>query len=520
MKRPLEETKKGELEDGELVQGELTPVTTFHGEHWGGVKEGDSENNTVKVPKKLIAVVKKSRGEKWDDKVDGSEECNNSTEKVVADAKRKKWRSQKWGNAEEEEKKKECGKKNEKVVEAEGSTTVKEKKIEDGVKEEDVTEESRTEDERAKSGDDIKGKEGETAMNGGTASKQTSSFLARRYSVKRPRGIPHNPLLHGCQSVEAYEQIEFIAQGTYGIVFKARGNETGEIVAVKRVKMGNEEGKEGFPVTALRETNILLSLNHPNIVRVKEMVMGSTPDKVYMVMEHFETDLKSLMQNRLKQGDHFITAEVKCLMQQLLSGVAHLHEHWYIHRDIKSSNLLYGSGGRLAICDFGLARKYEYPLCPYTHVVVTLWYRGPELLLGCRQYGPALDMWSVGCMMGELLRGNALFQGKGEVDQLSKVFSVLGTPTELSWPGWRKLPHGGSCTWKVGTKSKLEEWFPATGGFSSGGRPVLSPKGFDLLGHLLTLNPEKRISSEDALKASWFEESPQSMPQEYMPPPV
>ncbi len=515
MKRPLAEKKKDELEDGELEEGQLNPVTTSHGEH-GGLKEEEARNNTVNVPKKLIAAVKKNRGEKWDAKMEGVEETSDSNkEKEVVNVKRK-WRSEKWGNANEEEKGKGCGKKDEYVVEAEGSTTVEGKKSQD---EEDV-EKSRNEEEGAKGGQVVEVKEGKVVVNGCDTNTPAISFLVPRYSIKRPRGVQHNPLLHGCRSVEVYEQIEFIAQGTYGIVFKARGNETGEIVAVKRVKMGHEEGKEGFPVTALRETNVLLSLNHPNIVRVKEMVMGSTPDKIYMVMEHFETDLKSLMHSRLKQGDHFITAEVKCLMQQLLRGVAHLHEHWYIHRDIKSSNLLYGSGGRLAICDFGLARKYEYPLRPYTHVVVTLWYRGPELLLGCRQYGPALDMWSVGCMMGELLRGDALFQGKGEVDQLSKVFSVLGTPTELSWPGWRKLPHGGVCTWKLGTKSKLEELFPATGGFSSGGRPVLNPKGLDLLNHLLTLNPERRISSEDALKVSWFEESPRPMPQEYMPPPV
>ncbi len=518
MKRRLDEKKEGEVEDSELEEGELTPAASFHGER-SGMNEDDAGKNTEDVPKKIITAAKKNRGDKWDAKMEEIEESNTSSVKdVVVNAKRKKWRSEKWGKADDEEKEKGIDKKTEKAI---AGCTVKEKNIPNGENVEGTMEKSGHEDEQMKCNQRGKDKEGgKVALIGGTDIKgEAISFLAPNYNVKRPPGVPHNPLLHGCRSVEAYEQIEFIAQGTYGIVFKARGNETGDIVAVKRVKMGNED-REGFPVTALRETNVLLSLNHPNIVRVKEMVMGSTPDKVYMVMEHFETDLKSLMQNRLKQGDHFITAEVKCLMQQLLSGVAHLHEHWYIHRDIKSSNVLYGSGGRLAICDFGLARKYEYPLRPYTHVVVTLWYRGPELLLGCRVYGPALDMWSVGCMMGELLRGEPLFQGKGEVDQLSKVFSVLGTPTELSWPGWRKLPNGGVCTWKLGTKSKLEELFPATGGFSSGGRPVLSPKGFDLLGSMLTLNPEKRISSESALKGSWFEESPRPMPQEYMPPPL
>lgn len=139
------------------------------------------------------------------------------------------------------------------------------------------------------------------------------------------------------------------------MVFKARCRETGEIFALKQIKFGPETSKVGFPITALREINILLALQHPNIVRVKEMVVGSSIDSIYMVMEYCENDLKKCMQTS-KQS--FSTAEVKQLMVQLLSAIDHMHQKWYIHRDLKTSNLLYSNKGFLAVCDFGLARKY------------------------------------------------------------------------------------------------------------------------------------------------------------------
>lgn len=205
----------------------------------------------------------------------------------------------------------------------------------------------------------------------------------------------HNSIFDGCRSVDCYQRINFIDQGTYGMVFKAKCRETGEIFALKQIKFGPETSKVGFPITALREINILLALQHPNIVRVKEMVVGSSIDKIYMVMEYCENDLKKCMQMS-KQS--FSTAEVsiaffcfiagvfglsatsyranlecrvlnrgpsavplpqvKQLMVQLLQGVDHMHQKWYIHRDLKTSNLLYSNKGFLAVCDFGLARKY------------------------------------------------------------------------------------------------------------------------------------------------------------------
>lgn len=177
-------------------------------------------------------------------------------------------------------------------------------------------------------------------------------------------------MLQGCRSVDEFERLNRIDEGTYGVVYRARDKKTGEIVALKKVKM--EKEREGFPLTSLREINILLSFHHPSIVDVKEVVVGSSLDSIFMVMEYMEHDLKALMET-MKQP--FSQSEVKCLMLQLLEGVKYLHDNWVLHRDLKTSNLLLNNQGELKICDFGLARQYGSPLKPYTHLVVTLWYR-------------------------------------------------------------------------------------------------------------------------------------------------
>lgn len=177
-------------------------------------------------------------------------------------------------------------------------------------------------------------------------------------------------MLQGCRSVDEFERLNKIDEGTYGVVYRAKDKKTGEIVALKKVKM--EKEREGFPLTSLREINILLSFHHPSIVDVKEVVVGSNLDSIFMVMEYMEHDLKGLME-AMKQP--FSQSEVKCLMLQLLEGTKYLHDNWVLHRDLKTSNLLLNNRGELKICDFGLARQYGSPLKPYTHLVVTLWYR-------------------------------------------------------------------------------------------------------------------------------------------------
>ncbi|XP_055813353.1 cyclin-dependent kinase G-2-like [Solanum dulcamara] len=316
-------------------------------------------------------------------------------------------------------------------------------------------------------------------------------------------------MLQGCRSVDEFERLNRIDEGTYGVVYRAKDKKTGEIVALKKVKM--EKEREGFPLTSLREINILISLHHPSIVDVKEVVVGSSLDSIFMVMEYMEHDLKALMET-MKQP--FTQSEVKCLMLQLFHGVKYLHDNWVLHRDLKTSNLLLNNRGELKICDFGLARQYGSPLKPYTHLVVTLWYRAPELLLGAKQYSTAIDMWSLGCIMAEMLSKEPLFNGKTEVDQIDKIFRILGTPNETIWPGFSKLP-GVKVNFVKHQFNNLRKRFQKSTAFM--GLPVLSEAGLDLLNKLLTYDPEKRITADAALNHEWFREVPLPKSKEFMP---
>lgn len=314
-------------------------------------------------------------------------------------------------------------------------------------------------------------------------------------------------MLEECRSVHEFERLNRIDEGTYGVVFRARDKKTGEVVALKKVKM--EKEREGFPMTALREINILLSTDHPSIVEVKEVVMDGL-DSIFMVMEYMEHDLKSIMETKRQP---FSQSEVKCLMLQLLEGVEYLHDNWVLHRDLKTSNILMNNQGELKICDFGMSRLYGSPLKQYTQLVVTLWYRAPELLLGAKQYSTAIDMWSLGCIMAELLSKEPLFNGKTEVDQLDKIFKTLGTPSEAIWPGFSELP-GAKVKFAKQQYNLLRKKFPPT---AFTGSPVLSDAGFDLLNRLLTYDPAKRITAEEAVNHEWFREVPLPMSRDLMP---
>ncbi|XP_075211937.1 cyclin-dependent kinase 11B-like isoform X2 [Lycorma delicatula] len=307
---------------------------------------------------------------------------------------------------------------------------------------------------------------------------------------------PYLPAIQGCRSVEEFQCLNRIEEGTYGVVYRARDKRTDEIVALKRLKM--EKEKEGFPITSLREINTLLKAQHPNIVTVREIVVGSNMDKIFIVMDYVEHDLKSLMETMKQKKQVFIPVEVKCLMQQLLCAVAHLHDNWILHRDLKASNLLLSHKGILKVGDFGLAREYGSPLKPYTPVVVTLWYRAPELLLSAKEYSTPVDMWSVGCIFAELLSMEPLFPGKSEIDQLNRIFKTLGTPNERIWPGYSKLPNVQKMTFAEFPVSQLRSRF--------GG--MLTDTGLNLLNRFLTYNPTERITAEKAGKHEYFSELP------------
>uniref|UniRef100_A0A8C4R356 cyclin-dependent kinase n=1 Tax=Eptatretus burgeri TaxID=7764 RepID=A0A8C4R356_EPTBU len=310
---------------------------------------------------------------------------------------------------------------------------------------------------------------------------------------QKPELPPYLPAIQGCRSVEEFQCLNRIEEGTYGVVYRAKDKKTDEVVALKRLKM--EKEKEGFPITSLREINTLLKAQHDNIVHVREIVVGSNMDKIYIVMNYVEHDLKSLMET---MKTPFLPGEVKTLMIQLLKGVKHLHDNWILHRDLKTSNLLLSHAGILKIGDFGLAREYGSPLKQYTPVVVTLWYRAPELLLGTKEYSTPVDLWSVGCIFAELLTQKPLFPGKSEIDQINRIFKELGSPNEKIWPGYGELPAVKKMTFAEHPYNNLRKRFGA----------LLSDQGFDLMNKFLTYCPSRRITSEEGLDHKYFTESP------------
>jgi serine/threonine protein kinase len=229
-----------------------------------------------------------------------------------------------------------------------------------------------------------------------------------------------------CNLVHDYKKVNRIGEGTYGFVYRAFHKETNRVVALKRIILHHEE-QEGFPLTSIREIKMLRRLHHPNIVSLVDVVVGSKRDSVFLLFEYCEHDLSYLLK-RMKTP--FKESELKSLFQQLLSAVEYIHKNWILHRDIKLSNLLYNNHGQLKLADFGLARTISYPNTQennlLTPLVVTLWYRPPEILLGGTDYSFPIDIWSIGCVFAELILQTPLFCGMSELEQIMAIFKILG----------------------------------------------------------------------------------------------
>jgi len=199
---------------------------------------------------------------------------------------------------------------------------------------------------------------------------------------------------------------------------------------LKKIKMDNNS--EGIPSIALREISLLKELDHSGIVQLLDVLHGGKDGtKLYLVFEYFNIDMRKYLD---KKGGPMNLYQVRDVLWQVLQGLLHCHQRRIIHRDLKPSNLLIGDDDKtIKIADFGLARSFGLPLKSYTHEVVTLWYRAPEILLGQNVYSTAVDIWSLGCIFYELTHRKPLFNGESEIGQLFKIFKALGTPCENLW---------------------------------------------------------------------------------------
>jgi cell division cycle 2-like protein len=308
-----------------------------------------------------------------------------------------------------------------------------------------------------------------------------------------------------CRHTSNFQTLNHIEEGSYGWVSRAKDLTTSSVVALKKVKM--DYAQDGFPITALREISILQKARHTNIVDLQEILAGDDPTECVLVMEFLEHDLKTLQED---MAERFMASEVKTLLRQLVSAVAFLHDNSILHRDLKTSNILLSNRGVLKLADFGMARYIPPANAPLTQLVVTLWYRAPELLLGTTTYGTEIDMWSIGCIFGELLAKTPLMQGKNEVDQLSLIFTLCGLPTEKTWPAFYRLPNAKSL--------KLpRDHHSAVPGFNRSKFPFLTAAGIELLSSLLSLNPDNRPTAKEVLEHGYFREQPKPKPSEMFP---
>lgn len=346
-------------------------------------------------------------------------------------------------------------------------------------------------------------------------SQSTSTFLSRNSAtfsqeqippvastssaVFQPRP-PEDPLssedLSFEKLVNSYEELSYIGSGAYGSVYKARDlrSPSGEVVALKKIKIPMT--KDGVPTTILREISILRKLddyNHPNIVKLLDVCHGKRLERenilyLHLIFEHVEQDLSTYLERCPPPG--LCPDRIREIIFLILKGVDFLHTHRVVHRDLKPQNVLVSSSGQIKLADFGLARVYEEAQ-PLTTVVVTLWYRAPEVLL-MTTYASPVDIWSTGCIFAELYTRTPLFKGSSEIDQLQKIFEVIGSPDHSEWPSNHLIPYRSISGSKATPFKNLI--------------PELCSESKSLLESMLTFNPIKRVSARDAQKHRYFQE--------------
>ncbi|XP_073927528.1 cyclin-dependent kinase 15 isoform X1 [Castor canadensis] len=293
----------------------------------------------------------------------------------------------------------------------------------------------------------------------------------------------------------SYLNLEKLGEGSYATVYKGISRINGQLVALKVISMNAEEG---VPFTAIREASLLKGLKHANIVLLHDIV--HTKETLTFVFEYMHSDLAQYIHQH-PGGLH--PHNVRLFMFQLLRGLAYIHHQHVLHRDLKPQNLLISHLGELKLADFGLARAKSIPSQTYSSEVVTLWYRPPDALLGATEYSSELDIWGAGCIFIEMFQGQPLFPGVSNIlEQLEKIWEVLGVPTEDTWPGVSKLPNYNPEWFLLPKPASLQIVWNRLGGV---------PEAEDLASQMLKGFPRDRVSAQEALVHGYFSALPSQL---------
>eukprot|EP01084_Bolivina_argentea_P129845 229284_1 len=290
--------------------------------------------------------------------------------------------------------------------------------------------------------------------------------------------------------MDRYKRLEKLGEGTYGLVYKARDLVKDRFVAIKKIKLDNNE--EGIPATTMREISLLSHLKHPNIIEMDGCLYVN--GELFLVFEFMTCDLKGYIDN-LAPNRYIDSLSLKKFTYYLTEGIRFCHTRRILHRDLKPQNILISDDEKLKIADFGLGREHGLPIAELTHEVVTLWYRPPEILLGKKKYSGACDVWGIACIAAEMATKLPLFPGDSEIDQLFQIYRILGTPNDTTWPGITKLPEYKP----VGPKWKKKDLGKEL-------NDLIDPDGVDLLEKMFTFSPHKRITAKQVLCHRWFDE--------------
>ncbi|XP_032359728.1 serine/threonine-protein kinase MAK isoform X4 [Etheostoma spectabile] len=283
-----------------------------------------------------------------------------------------------------------------------------------------------------------------------------------------------------------YTTLRQLGDGTYGSVLMGRSNESGELVAIKRMKRKFYSWEECMN---LREVKSLKKLNHANVVKLKEVIREN--DHLYFVFEYMKENLYQLMKDR--ENKMFSENEIRNILFQVISGLAFVHKHGFFHRDMKPENLLCMGPELVKIADFGLAREIRSKP-PYTDYVSTRWYRAPEVLLRSSTYSSPIDLWAVGCIMAELYTLRPLFPGNSEVDEIFKICQVLGTVKKTDWSEGYQLASAMNFRFPQCVPTHLKTLIPNA-----------SNEAIALMKDMLQWDPKKRPTAVQALRYPYFQ---------------